>query len=296
MRKTVKMRRTTLPLLGAVALASQIAAQSTTIPIAPGVNMPIVNLGGHFHDPGNFSLFLELGGRGLDSALSYGTSSQEKVGAAIRSGSVPRNEIFITTKVMCCPRANKTCDDPRFANLTVAQQVDRDLKELGVDQVDLLLLHFPCDLETDTGRQYLELEAALTANKTRAIGVSNFQISDYKAIERAGATVTPAVNQCAMSVGLHDDATIAFSIEHNITYQAYSPLGGFTGMPVLTDPDVIRIAGLHNVTAAQVALRWVMQRQAAFVTAGTKRDYLAADLDVFSFALSQSEMELLNAK
>ena len=78
--------------------------------------------------------------------------------------------------------------------------------------------------------------------------------------------------------------------------QAYSALGGLSHIPVLTDPDVVRIAGLHNVSAAQVALRWVIQRQAAFVTAGTKRDYLAADLDVFSFALSQSEMELLNAK
>ena len=211
--------RLSAALLGAMAVVTQTAGQSTTVPIAPGVDMPIVNLGGVTEAPGNYTLFLELGGRGLDTALSYGTATQEQVGAAIHSGIVPRDEIFVTTKVMCCPRAKTPSQCTTYPNLTIAEQVDRDLKELGIDQIDLLLLHWPCITDEDTGQRYLELEEALASNKTRAIGVSNFEIKHYKAIENAGATVKPAVNQCAMSIGLHDDETIEFSIEHNITYQ-----------------------------------------------------------------------------
>ena len=261
--------------------------------------MPVVNLGGVESSPGNYTLFLELGGRGLDTALSYGTATQEKVGAAIASGVVPRDEIFVTTKIMCCPASQAFytgCSDPSMQGLTPMQRVDRDLRELGVDQVDLILLHWPCDNASDTLAHYLELEKALQAGKARAIGVSNFNVTDLENLTNGGATVTPAVNQCAMSIGLHDDATIDYCIKNDIVYEAWSPLGGISHIDVLNDPDVVRIAAENNVSAAQVALRWIVQRNASFVTAGTNATYLQEDLDIFHFKLTDAEMELLSAK
>lgn len=99
-----------------------------------------------------------------------------------------------------------------------------------------------------------------------------------------------------MSIGKHDDETIDYCREHNITYQAYSPLGGLSGIDVLNDPDVKSIASKYTVSAAQVALRWVAQDGAIFVTAASKKEYLQEDMDVFNFQLSEDEMALLAEK
>jgi diketogulonate reductase-like aldo/keto reductase len=344
---------------------------------------------------------------------------------------VPRDQIFVTTKVPCCKGSyDAYCEQHGFGDLTTEQAVDRDLRELGLPQTDLILMHWPCEDDADTVQIYLDLEKALAAGKTRAIGVSNFNVSHYQALEKGGATVKPAINQCKMSVGAHDDTTIAYSLANNITYESYAPLGGTSGVDVLSDPDVKvsraaalfrewgrqsdftkgvvagwgvsavlatqvvfpfvrvnvscseqqswketlapleeivrrstrrtivdvsvtlgprwwrahtattlhaswrllrchhrhrrcrlrrrdggnphdnnddddddddgggdqRIAVAHNRSAAQVALRWVLQRQAIFVTAGTNEEYLLEDLDVFDFELTVDEMTTLNNK
>ncbi len=168
-----------------------------------------------------------------------GTETQEAVGAAVTASTVPRDQIFVTTKVPCCTGSHAArCSQRGYGNLTTAEAVDRDLRELGLPQADLILVHWPCDDDADTVQIYLDLEQALAAGKTRAIGVSNFKVSHYQALEKGGATVKPAVNQCEMSVGAHDDATIAYSLANNITYESYAPLGGTSGVDVLSDPDV----------------------------------------------------------
>ncbi len=145
----------------------------------------------------------------------------------------------MTTKIPCCTgEFAASCEKKGVANMTVAEMVDRDLRELGMNQTDLVLLHFPCDEDADTVKIWLGLEDVLRAGKTRAIGVSNFDVDGYEALTKGGATVKPAVNQCQMSVGVHDDPTVAYSIANNITYEAYAPLGGSTGVDVLSDPDV----------------------------------------------------------
>ena len=135
----------------------------------------------------------------------------------------------------------------------------------------------------------------LSKGTARAIGVSNFNTSELQNILQH-ANVKPAVNQCQMSIGKHDDETIAFCQAHNITYSAWSPLGGLSGIDVLGDEDVKHIAKNHNVSPAQVALRWVAQKKCTLVTAGSKKSYLEEDLDIFSFVLSQDEMEVLSRK
>jgi diketogulonate reductase-like aldo/keto reductase len=294
-------------LLGVLALA---AAQvvKPDVEIAPGVLMPMVSLGGVESRPSNYSAWLSpaVGGAALDTALDYGTATQSAVGAAVRASGLPRAKVFITTKVPCCPftwaTPNQTaCADPSFANVTLA--LERDLAELGLaghgGQADLVLLHWPCDSMEQSIAAYRALEAFHAAGKARAIGVSNFNSSQLAAL-LAVAKVPPAVNQCEFSIGVKNPLCgkdgPAFAAAHGVTYEAYSPLGGLSGIDVLADPDVRRIAAAHGVAAAQVALRWVVQQGIAFATAAQNPAYMVEDLDLFSFELSDAEMATLAAK
>mmetsp|Transcript_16453 Transcript_16453/g.22965 ORF Transcript_16453/g.22965 Transcript_16453/m.22965 type:complete len:293 (+) Transcript_16453:64-942(+) len=268
---------------------------SPYVTVAPGVTMPTVNLGGVHGKPSNYSLFLELGGRGIDTALVYGDDIQQEVGAAVRASSLPRDKIFVTTKVPCCPAgsfATRFCGN---GSRDTSADLRHDLEMLGLEYVDLMLVHWPCESPEDTLNTYAALEQMHKDGKARAIGVSNFVVEDMKLI-LSNATVPPAVNQCAMSIGKHDDASIKFSQEHNITYQAYSPLGGLSHIDVLSDPDVKAIANSYGVSPAQVALRWVAQAGAILVTAADKQAYMEEDLDIFGFELKEHEMAKLASK
>jgi diketogulonate reductase-like aldo/keto reductase len=151
-----------------------------------------------------------------------------------------------------------------------------------------------------------QMELMYEQKKARAIGVSNFNASTMKAF-LADITVKPAVNQCMYSIGHHNasellkdhcglDADREYCQSQGIAYQAFSPLGGLNGVDVLGDKDVITIATAHNVSAAQVALRWVAQQEALFVTAGSSQEYLTEDLHIYGFELSDTEMKLLSSK
>jgi diketogulonate reductase-like aldo/keto reductase len=190
------------------------------------------------------------------------------------------------------------------------QYIKTDLEQLGLAYVDLLLIHAPggetlkkpgcggpCKTTADRQATYKGLEMALAANLTRSIGISNFPTELVKEI-LATAETPPAVNQCSMHVGGHDDDTIAFCQAHGITYEAYSPLGGddLGGRSVMTYPQVKAIAAAHQVSAAQVALRWVMQRGCALATATGNSRYMAEDLQSLTiFTLTVAEMATLNA-
>ena len=285
-------------------------ADSQRVTIAPGVEMPFVNLGGVAGSAhrSNYSAFLAVGGRGLDTALSYGDVTQGKVAAAVKASPVPRSEIFVTTKIPCCPgnwdgQPIKSCSTPEFSG-SAAADVALDTKILG--KVDLMLLHWPCETAEQTLAAWAELEAAQAAGRTRAIGVSNFN-GTLLAQLLPKMKVKPAVNQCGHSIAAHNssasthtvmgggDDTVAFCKEHGISYSAYSPLGGLSGLDVFKDPTVIKVAAAHQVSAAQVALRWLVQQNITVVTAANELDYIKEDLNVFSFALSAQEMRTLAA-
>lgn len=223
------------------------------------------------------ALWLKSGGRGLDTAWSY--HNQDEIGKAVRASNIPRGEIFVTTKIPCC---HTTAEAQRY--------VATNLQQLKMRYVDLTLIHNPRGC---TGPQimatYDALRQARVANQTRAIGVSNFDASQLALLLTQDPP--PAVNQCSMSIGNHDDVTIKFCIDHNIRYQAYSPLrhGSFN------NPTVQTIATAHNVSTAQVALRWITQRGAALATSSDSATYDLQDLDVLTkFSLSMSEMVQLN--
>jgi diketogulonate reductase-like aldo/keto reductase len=285
---------------------------SKTHEIAPGVFMPYVNCGGVSSMPSNYSAFLELGGRGLDTALTYGVPTQTSVGEAVRASGLKREEIFVTTKIPCCPQAmvGSMCDAPY--NGSVAEDVKADLKQLGLDYVDLMLLHWGCESMDETVKVYQQMESLVKPTAgggrpvARAIGISNFNSTNVKALLGSGITVKPAINQCGFSIGNHnntddrnlgrDDATLKYCQDQGIAYEAYSPLGGLSKIDILNDADVKAIAAKHSVSAAQVALRWIVQQDALFVTAASNPEYLKEDLQVFSFTLTDQEMALLGSK
>ena len=222
--------------------------------------------------------------------------------AAIKGSAVARSEIFLTTKIPCCPEAWGTdCHNPEF-DKGVDANIQLDQHILG--PIDLLLLHWPCagpHAVEDTLATWRGLEAALDAGAARAIGVSNFNASLLAEL-LPRMKHKPMVNQCGHSIGAHnstragnggDDGTKAFCVANGISYSGYSPLGGLSGINVLDNPTVKVIAATHQVSAAQVALRWLVQQNITVVTAGSNPQYIREDLELFSFELTAAEMTTL---
>eukprot|EP01065_Artemidia_motanka_P019317 TRINITY_DN2291_c3_g1_i1.p1 TRINITY_DN2291_c3_g1~~TRINITY_DN2291_c3_g1_i1.p1 ORF type:complete len:289 (+),score=113.83 TRINITY_DN2291_c3_g1_i1:60-869(+) len=266
----------------AAVIAAAALAATPTVQIAPGVNMPMVNLGtwqkgnGKPSDPSiGVPVWLKAGGSGLDCAYDY--FNQAKVAGAIATAGVPRDQIFITTKV------------PGLGN--AVDLVKADLKELKVDQVDLVLLHMPINVENE----WKGLEKALSMNLTRSIGISNFKVSQIEKLMKY-ATVKPAVNQCSMGVKNHDDATIKYCQDNGITYEAWGTMKGCD----FSNPTITSIAANHGKSAAQVCLRYILDRGCvAAVGTGSNTStvgaYTQEDLDVFDFKLTADEVSKLSA-
>ena len=216
--------------------------------------------------------------------------------------------MFLTTKVPCCPAPwGAGCNKKEFSG-SITEDIALNVKILGT--IDLVLLHWTCDTVEQTLAAWLELETALAAGHTRAIGISNANAT-MLAEMLPRMKVKPAVNQCGHSIGAHNashnptrgggDDTLAFCREHGISYSAYSPLGGLDGLNIFKNPVVIKVAHdvssrcAHEVSPAQVALRWLVQQDITVVTSADELDYIKEDLDVFSFSLTPAEMTLLAA-
>ena len=283
--------------------------------IAPGVFMPLIANG----ISRNHSMWLASGGRHIDTAFWYGDVQQAAVGDAIAASGIPRADLFITTKVACCPteRCSSFCDAPPnpvgASTANVTEQLEHSLALLRLEQADLVLLHNPCSRPEDTAAAYAALEAAHARGLARAIGVSNLNASALAALLEV-ATVPPAVNQCALSIAGHpaahdgvgttclegsrlygaDDATVRFSAQRGVAFAAYSPLGSISKVDVLGHAEVQAVARAKGKTAAQVALRWLVQQGITAVTATSNAEHAAEALDVFRFALTQREMRRLS--
>ena len=155
------------------------------------MRLPFANIGGVHSFPSNYSLWLDLGGRGLDTALIYDHSDHDvqwHVGEAVRTSALQRDQIFVTTKVPCCPAkgvfvqgfdADGWCQKNGYysGSQTIADSVEHDLSQLQMPFVDLLLLHWPCGTVKQTVAAYRQLEPFVHSGKARAIGVSNMNAS-----------------------------------------------------------------------------------------------------------------------
>jgi len=262
------------------------SALPDTVEIAPGVMMPLMNLGNYDLDS-NSSLWLEVGGRGLDTAKTYGDKSLAETGQAVRESGLPRSEIFVTSKIPC----SQTSD------VNPERNIQHSLSVMGLDYVDLMLMHWTCrGSQSNTAKLWQSMETMLENGTARAIGISNFGATDIDALLKT-ATVKPAVNQCEFSIGHHDDQALQRCKELGITYAAYSPLGGLQNpVDVLHDADVAAVAKVHNRSTAEVALRWVVQQGVVAVSSTTKESHMRSDLSIFDevFELTDQEMSRLH--
>jgi len=280
-----------------LALLPVFAAKVPRVPIAPGVEMPMLNFGYQK----DHTAAIQIGVRGLDTALTYGDPQQKEVGKAVRDASVPRSELFVTSKIPCYPS-----DFQQGSPTNSTADVLHDLDMLGLGYVDLMLLHWPCDTIEGSAAAYKAMEPFLASGQAKAIGISNFNASAIEALLPLVNT-KPSVNQCGFSIAGHDestslwgrdDITHAACRKHGIQYSAYSPLGGVTKQGtgyVLSNPTVQAVAKAQNRSAAQVAMRWVVQKGVVAVTKSDEIDHIASDLEVFDFRLTEAQMVELAA-
>mmetsp|Transcript_22862 Transcript_22862/g.50155 ORF Transcript_22862/g.50155 Transcript_22862/m.50155 type:complete len:347 (-) Transcript_22862:162-1202(-) len=259
--------------------------------IAKGVYMPEVSLGhpdpfGTGNETASAMKWFELGGTGIDTAYNY--HNQDQVGAGFRASGVPRETAFITSKITCPPDEISPSVTPEGA----LAAVEVCLRELQLDYVDLMLLHFPCKTgHQDTIKAWKGLQEAHAKGLVRAIGVSNFKQADLDAVLSVGGT-PPAVNQVLFSIGMHDDALLAYTASLGARLEAYSPLRHVD----FEAPALKAAAAAHGKSAAQVALRWVNQQGVLLATSpGENVDFIKADLELHSFTLSDEEMKALGA-
>jgi 2,5-diketo-D-gluconate reductase A len=227
------------------------------------------------------STALEAGYRHIDTAEMYG--NEQEVGDAIRRSGLGRDEVHITSKLS--NEAHEP-DDARRA-------FDQSLKALGVDYLDLFLIHWP--LPARYGGDFVStwrvMEEFYRDGRARSIGVSNFQAHHLRRLHTE-TEVIPAVNQIEVNPYLTQDELRAFCAGHQIAVEAWSPLGRGH---VLADPEIERIARRAAKTPAQVVLRWHLQRGHIIFPKSVTPARIRENIDIFDFGLSADEVEAISA-
>ncbi len=253
------------------------SAIDTTVTLNNGVKMPLFGLGVFQSSDGNEVInavqwALEAGYRLIDTAAIYG--NEVGVGEAIRQSHVPREEIFVTTKVW-----NGAQREGR-----VLEAFDESMEKLGLDYVDLYLVHWPvAGKYKDT---WLKLESLVKKDRVRAIGVSNFMPNHLEDLMQS-ATITPAVNQVEYQPRLQQPELIAACRNYGIVPQAWSPI--MKGR-VLDIPELVEIGNKYGKTAVHVTLKWMLQQHISTIPKSAKQARIQSNGDLFDFVLTDEEM------
>ena len=246
--------------------------------LADGHPMPVLGLGVWQIPDGAVCVnavrwALDLGYRHIDTAQAY--ANEASVGRALRESGVPREEVFITTKFF------PGHTDPEA-------EAEQSLRRLGVDQVDLYLVHWP---QGGPVRAWPGMERARDRGLARSIGVSNFSAGDLSAVMSAAA-IPPVVNQVQFSPVYYRRALLDACQQRGVLVEAYSSLG--TGR-YLEDSTVRRVTQRVGRTPAQVLLRWCLQRDALVIPKSVRQDRIRENAQIFDFALSPQDMAELDA-
>ena len=257
---------------------------TTTVPtrdLGRGVHMPMLGVGVFKVPPGDVTErvvreALDVGYRHVDTAALY--RNEESVGAALRASGIPREEIFVTTKLL----------PPRVPGRDAGALLEGSLKRLGLDYVDLYLVHWP---NRWSRWQWPALERARERGLTRAIGVSNYGVGHLEELFRRGGS-TPAVNQVLFNPFAFRRALLAYCNDQGIVLEAYASLtqGGRIG-----DRRIASIAAAHDRTPAQVLLRWALQHDVPVIPKSLRRERLQENAQIFDFTLSETDMAALDA-
>jgi 2,5-diketo-D-gluconate reductase A len=220
----------------------------------------------------------EIGYRHIDTAQMYGNEAE--VGEAIANSGLSRDQLFITTK---CNNSNHGYDDSQRA-------LDESLGKLGLEYVDLYLIHWPLpgkDLYVDTWKGF---EQAAEDGKARSIGVSNFKTHHLDRLAQETST-TPAVNQIELHPHLQQPEMRSYDQQHGIATEAWSPIG--QGKGVIDDSRIGAIAKAHDKTPAQVTLRWHIQLGNIIFPKSVTEYRIRENFEIFDFELTDEEMSAI---
>lgn len=254
----------------------------TWVELNNGVKMPLLGLGVFRSQAGEETrsavrTALEYGYRMIDTARIY--CNERSVGRGLKDSVVPRDQVFVTTKLW-----KDDFDDAR-------RGLEQSLERLGLDYVDLFLLHWPFK---GFAQAYLVLEQLQKEGLCRAIGVSNFKQHHIEELFATGATVMPQVNQVECHPQNSEDELLNFCRQRNIVVEAYSPLGG-EGQTIMSDPRITSLAQYLKVTPAQVILRWNIQRGVVVIPKSIHAERIIENSQVFNFELSQDDMDTISS-
>lgn len=255
------------------------SAPIPTLTLPTGAPIPVLGFGTYKIAPNDtyeaVSRALNIGYRHIDTAQMYGNEAE--VGAAIETSKIPRDEIFLTTKV----------DNSNHEPERAAASIQRSLNDLRTDYVDLLLVHWP--LPTlyggDVTLPWPALEDAFTGGSARAIGLSNYERKHIEAV-RAAATVAPHVLQVEAHPFFPNADLRTYAQGLGMVFEAWSPLARGRAT---TDPTLRAIADQLGVSAAQVALRWAIDRGHVVFPKTLRRERMATNIDAFSFSLTPEQ-------
>ena len=245
-----------------------------------GVEMPLLGYGVFRVPPQDaercVSDALEVGYRLIDTAQAYG--NEEGVGAAIAKSGIPRDQLFIVTKVWITNAGEERA----------AKSIESSLRKLQTDYIDLLLIH---QAYGDVFGSWRAMEKAYRDGKTRAIGVSNFQACRFYDFA-SSVDVKPAVNQLQCCVLSQQNSILPEMARYDTRMMAWGPIGQGSD-DLLANPVLARIGAQYGKSAAQVALRWLVQRGIVAIPKSTHKERMAENFDIFDFSLSDADMQAI---
>ena len=266
--------------------AGQFNFETKTVLLNSGYEMPILGLGTYSLDRetcvNSVMTLLKNGGRLIDTAFMYG--NEEAVGEGVRRAmaeyGIPRGEIFVITKIYPSQYGNPE------------EAIDMALEKLDIGYIDMMLLHHPGSGDVEA---YLAMEKYVASGKIRSLGLSNWYTEELTAF-LPQVNIMPALVQNEIHPYYQEQEVVPFIQGKGIAVQCWYPLGGrgYT-KELLTDETILGIANAHGVSAAQVILRWDLQRGVAVIPGSSNPDHIRENLDLFGFELTPAEMEQIAA-
>ncbi len=248
-----------------------------------GVEMPQLGFGVFQVPPDDTQRVVEealaAGYRHVDTAAAY--RNERGVGAALAASGIPREQVFVTTKLW----------NSQHGFESALEAFEKSLDRLGLDHVDLYLIHWPVPAEDRFVETWRAFERIHEEGRARTIGVSNFRIEDLERLQSEAATV-PTVNQVELHPRFHQAELRAWHARHGIATEAWSPLGQGA---LLDDEPIVAIAGRRGRTPAQVVLRWHVQLGNVVIPKTVTPERMRENIDIFDFELDAADMAAIEA-